>query len=472
MLVAGLAVAGWGVNRALRGTLVDRVDRDLARMQGHALDQLTGDAPTGETGRITPGLPDGAVAQLRTADGTVLQAVEVRSDGDALVLPATVPAGRSSADLSGSPGEYRILSAPAAGVGRSRDATGSVPAGAVLVVAMPLGDVNATMRHLVEIELAVGAVVLAGIGLLGGWMVRVGLRPLARIQQTTGSIVAGGDLSRRVTDEDPRTEVGRLAGGINRMLDRIEGAFADQRASEERLRRFVADASHELQTPLTSVRGYAELFRRGAARDPELARTSMARIEAEATRMGGLVDDLLMLARLDQGRAPVREPVDLGALVGDLVRDARVVEPDRPIDLRTDPEVVVAGDDAALRQVTANLLANVRAHTPAGTPVHVSVTRRDGGACLEVRDEGPGLSAEDAARVFDRFYRADPSRARASGGSGLGLSIVAAVAAAHDGLARVESAPRRGAAFTVVLPLAVPPPHAGPVPAPLPATHG
>jgi two-component system OmpR family sensor kinase len=248
--------------------------------------------------------------------------------------------------------------------------------------------------------------------------------------------------------------VGRLARTLNAMLDRLQAAFEERRASEARLRRFVADASHELQTPLTSVRGYAELFRRGAARDPDDLDMAMARIEAEATRMGVLVDDLLTLARLDQGRELRREPVDLVPLARDLVHDARVVDPGRPIDLEADGSVVVAGDDPALRQVLGNLIANARVHTPPGTPVTVRVRARDAMAVVEVADRGPGLAPEHAERVFERFFRADPSRARASGGTGLGLSIVAAVAEAHGGSAEVDSAPGRGATFRIVLPLA------------------
>jgi two-component system OmpR family sensor kinase len=215
----------------------------------------------------------------------------------------------------------------------------------------------------------------------------------------------------------------------------------------------VADASHELQTPLTSVRGYAELFRRGAASNPADLDMAMGRIEAEATRMGVLVDDLLMLARLDQGRELRREAVDLVPLAGDLVHDARVVDPGRPIELRGEGPVVVEGDDLALRQVVGNLIANARIHTPAGTPIEVRVRAGDGHAMVEVADRGPGLAPEQAERVFERFFRADPSRARTSGGSGLGLSIVAAVAEAHGGRAELDTAPGRGATFRIVLPL-------------------
>jgi two-component system OmpR family sensor kinase len=241
---------------------------------------------------------------------------------------------------------------------------------------------------------------------------------------------------------------------LNAMLGQIEDAFSRRAASEERLRRFVADASHELRTPLTSIRGYAELFRQGASERPEDLANAMRRIEEEATRMGGLVEDLLLLARLDQGRPLEQVPVDLFRLATDAVADARAVSPDRTITLTGDGPVVVTGDEARLRQVAANLLGNAAVHTPPGTPVHVRVLAEDGQARLDVRDEGPGLPPGVGDRVFERFFRADAARSRATGGSGLGLSIVSAVAEAHGGGARLEAAPGPGAWFVVELPLA------------------
>jgi two-component system OmpR family sensor kinase len=449
LVAAGLAVSGWAVNRSLHDFLVDRVDRDLAEATGPAMGQLTGPDVFGGGDRLPRGLPKDAAAQLRTADGAV------RKRGSDIALPTDIPDGFSTADLPGDAGTYRILSVPLADLPRGPGPGFAVPADATtLVVAAPLDDVSSTLHRLTLIEMAVGGAVLAALAVLAWWLVRLGLQPLERIEGTAERIAAGDDLDQRIPDADPRTEVGRLARTLNAMLDRLQAAFEERRASEARLRRFVADASHELQTPLTSVRGYAELFRRGAADDPADLRMAMTRIEAEATRMGVLVDDLLTLARLDQGRELRREPVDLVPLARELVADARVVAPDRPIALDADGPVVVAGDDPALRQVVGNLIANARVHTPAGTPVAVRVRADDGRAVVEVADRGPGLAPEDAARVFERFYRADPSRARASGGSGLGLSIVAAVAEAHGGSAEVDSTPGEGATFRVVLPLA------------------
>jgi two-component system OmpR family sensor kinase len=237
------------------------------------------------------------------------------------------------------------------------------------------------------------------------------------------------------------------------MLAHIEEAFAERQASENRLRRFVADASHELRTPLTSVRGYAELFRRGAAERPDDLANAMRRIEAESARMGVLVDDLLLLAQLDQGRPLEQEPVDIAALVQELVADARAIEPGRTMTLEADDDLEVRGDDARLRQAVGNLLANARAHCPPEASVAVSVRRRGEEAVIEVSDEGPGIDPADLDRVFERFFRSDPSRTRASGGTGLGLSIVASIAEAHGGRAEVSSTVGQGSSFRVVLPL-------------------
>ncbi|HKC78413.1 MAG TPA: HAMP domain-containing sensor histidine kinase, partial [Gaiellaceae bacterium] len=314
----------------------------------------------------------------------------------------------------------------------------------VLFVAKSLAGVDGTLHRLILIELIATAAVLGALAALGLWVVRLGLRPLRRIEQTAAAITAG-DLSRRVDHPDPQTEVGRVGSALNTMLDRIE-------ASDRRLRRFVADASHELRTPLAAVRAYAELFGRGSASHPEDLERSMSGITREAERMSLLVEDLLLLARLDEGRPLERKPVDLAAVVGQAVDAARVVEPERPIDLSVEP-VTVTGDAARLRQVLDNLLANARAHTPAGTPVSVELSRVESAAVLTVSDRGPGLTEEQAARAFERFYRADSSRARVSGGAGLGLSIVAAVTEAHGGTAEARPTPGGGATFVITLPL-------------------
>jgi two-component system OmpR family sensor kinase len=271
--------------------------------------------------------------------------------------------------------------------------------------------------------------------------------------EKTARAIASGDLSQRVERAEERTEVGRLGLALNAMLSQIETAFKAREASERKLRRFVADASHELRTPLSAVRAYAELFTRGADQRPDDLARAMTGITRESERMSLLVQDLLLLARLDEGRPLEREPVQLDDVVTEAVDTARMLEPDRGIELQTE-QAVVLGDRDRLRQIVDNLLSNVRAHTPPATSVHVSVGRENGNAFIEVRDDGPGLSVAHLERVFERFYRADQSRARASGGVGLGLSIVAAVAEAHGGSVTAWSERAGGATFRITLPLA------------------
>jgi two-component system, OmpR family, sensor kinase len=323
---------------------------------------------------------------------------------------------------------------------------------ASFTVAASLHDVFATLHRLLLIELLVTAAVLGAIAALGLWAVRLGLRPLRAIEATAATI-AGGDLTQRVANDDPKTEVGRLGRSLNTMLAQIEAAFTAREQSEQKLRRFVADASHELRTPLAAVRAYAELFGPGAAARPEDLARSMSGITHEAERMSLLVEDLLLLARLDEGRPLQKDPVDLAAVVGEAVDAARIVDAERPIEVRLEPATVI-GDRDRLRQVIDNLFANVRAHTPPGTRVCVGLDRLDGRVELSVSDAGPGLAEEDAVHVFERFYRVDSSRTRASGGVGLGLSIVAAVAQAHGGTAEERRTPGGGATFVVSLPLA------------------
>lgn len=324
--------------------------------------------------------------------------------------------------------------------------------GSYVVAASTLESVNEAVGRLIQTLLIGGALILAAATLASWWLIRRGLRPVDQMVDTAAAIAAG-DLSRRVPAADSHTELGRLGGALNEMLGQIEQSVQERAANEQRLRRFVADAAHELRTPLTSVRGYAELYRQGAIRETTALDNAMSRIEAEGARMARLVDDLLLLARLDRQRGLEREPVEVIAVVREAIADFRAVEADRPVTERLDGEAVVAGDRLRLRQIVDNLLSNVRTHTPDGTPVHVTARREADQVVVMVADEGPGIRLDDQARVFERFWRADPSRVRRTGGTGLGLAIVASLVQAHGGSVDVSSEPGRGATFTVRLPL-------------------
>lgn len=331
-------------------------------------------------------------------------------------------------------------------------------AGDIVVVSISLADVNTTLVRTSLLLLLLGLVVLLLLLLIGRRAVSVGLRPLDNVEKTAAAI-ASGDLSARLPDENLSTEVGRLNTALNRMLTRIEESFDVKSASEDRLRRFVADASHELRTPLTTVRGFAELHRQGAIQGESATTDAIRRIEREAIRMSALVEDLLMLARLDQQRDLQLETVDLRAVVDEVVEAAKISSPHHTITVDLPAEDILINADARrFNQALSNLMVNARTHTPDGTPIHVSVRKVGTDAVVSVHDQGPGLSEDNAARIFERFYRADSSRARSKGqseGSGLGLSIVDAVMKAHGGSADVVSKLGEGATFILRLPLLV-----------------
>lgn len=454
LATVGLVAADIATYSSLSSFLVDRTDSSLDQSHVQAEQSLGGDFGRGGGPSGGPGLNE--FVQLRSLDGAVL-ATEANNrlpDGSTMPapkLPATIPPPQSTQGRD----RVRYFTVPAVSGGDRYRVRASIEAenpNAILLVATSLRDVDSTLHRLLLIELLVTAIVLTGIAAVGLWIVRLSLRPLDAIGATAAAI-AGGDLSRRIDRADDRTEVGRLGLALNAMLAQIETAFKEREASERTLRRFVADASHELRTPLSAVRAYAELFTRGAAGRPDDLSRSMTGIARESERMSVLVDDLLLLARLDEGRPLAEEPVALAKVVNEAVETARTVDSERP--LETDLEALeVVGDRDRLRQIVDNLLANVRAHTPAGTPVHVGLAHADGHARITVADLGPGMTAEQTAHVFERFYRADASRARSSGGVGLGLSIVAAVTAAHGGAVSVDSAPGRGSCFCIDIPLA------------------
>lgn len=447
LVAFGLVVADIATYSALRSFLYQRIDRQLEGA-ARSVERVVApdrrgppEGPLRQLGTATPGV----FVQVRGPNGRVLATAEGRGSDAPVATP------RLPDDLATEVRVFTVDSVESGGP-RFRVRTGPARPNGTVVVALPLDETQATLNRLLVIELLVTVGVLLSAAALGVWLVRLGLRPLADIEATAASIT-GGDMSRRVEHADQRTEVGRLGSSLNVMLDRLDVAFAEQRASEQRVRRFVADASHELRTPVAAVRAYAELYRRGADQHPEDLARLLARIEQEAARMGVLVDDLLLLTRLDEGRPLDRSPVDLGAVADEAVSAARVLDPERPVEVEVEGSVEVLGDRDRLRQVVDNLLANVRAHTPPASPVTVRVVcDGDGPAVLEVADRGPGLDPEQAAHVFERFYRADAARARDSGGAGLGLSIVAAIAAAHGGEAFVDTRNGGGSVFRVRLP--------------------
>lgn len=312
--------------------------------------------------------------------------------------------------------------------------------GHIVIVVAPLGEIRASLLWLIVSELLTTAAIVGVLAILGRRLIGRGLSPLTRMATTAHTIAQGGDLRARMEESD--SEVGRLAGAINVMLGRIEQAFVARVRSEAKVREFAADASHELRTPLTTIKGYSELYAQGAVDADE----AMRRISAESERMRRLVEELLELARLDKDSALTMESVDLAALARDAVADASAVEPDRPIELEVPDSMVALADEGRIRQVLANLLANVRAHTPAGTPTAVRLSQSATTMILEVADSGPGMTPDAAARAFDRFHHAS-----GGGGSGLGLAIVAAIAAAHGGRARLRSSPGAGTVVRIEL---------------------
>ncbi len=461
LAAVGLLVLAGATYAEQRRFLYDRVDQQARSAPFAVAVALSGggfgpreDTGTGPGGvqRPAPGggpgtqPPAGTYGQRRSPDGTVREEVVlVYSDEDVdahPALPREVPVGRlfTVDGTRGDTSRYRVFA--------QHDRSGDI-----VVAAVPLREVDRLLGQLLLVMALVLVGVLALLGAVAWIVVRIGLLPLDRMGHTAGAI-AGGDLSHRVEATDPRTEVGRLGISLNAMLDRLEEAFAERRASEERLRRFLADASHELRTPLASIRGYAELVRIGAARSREDTEKAMRRIEDEAQRMGILVEDLRLRARLDEVHDAEREPVDLAALAADAVDDARATAPDREIALETDGHPVVSGEPDRLRQVLGNLLRNALVHTPAGTPIEVRVTGTADGARLEVRDHGPGLPTEHPEHLFERFWRAEGGRERGRGGAGLGLAIVAAIVDAHGGHVSAANAPDGGALFAVELPAA------------------
>ena len=465
LVTAGLAAAALATYEEQRSFLLTRVDQQVLSALGPMSVQLQLNRFGGSDGfrgrhlpsgsfpgqRLSSGrplavLPPGTFGELRGPAGNVLLRRTFSYNGTAgpyPALPTAVP-------LSARGGKPHLFTVNAAST-RYRAVAFAVGSDTA-IVAVPEREADQTLHRLVIVEVLVGGGVILALVLLGWLVIRVGLRPLERIGRVASEI-AGGDLSRRVSPSDPRTEVGRLGLSLNEMLTQIEHAFRDRSESEERLRHFLADASHELRTPLSSIRGYAELFRLGAADDPATLERAMARIEAESARMGLLVEDLLLLARLDQIPEARRDAVDLRELAEHAVDDTRVVASEREITLQADDRLQVLGDPDQLRQLLANLMRNAVIHTPSDSAIDLRLTREREHAVLEVRDHGPGLPDGIGDRVFERFWRTEGGRSRGRGGAGLGLAIVRAIVSAHHGEVSAENAAGGGALFRVKLPL-------------------
>jgi len=496
LVTAGLAVFGFGTYELYTRSQYDRLDDQIRASAPAVVPQLAqnaglapaggspaagfgarGPGPDGGPGDGEAGGPNGSgpvggpgagpgggrdhhgpptvvplvgYAELRGTDGAVVASIAQSSSAAVPELDAAITAtdgnGRfwTTASAGGS-GHWRVYAGPADGL-----------AGDTVVVAVPTTEVSAALRRLLLIEGSAGLALLALLA-AGAWLLlRRGLRPLETMASSARSITAG-NLSERVSPSEGRTEVGQLGLALNTMLGELESAFGERDRTEQRLRQFLADASHELRTPLTSIQGFAELFRMGGGGDERPAgepgvdlAVIMRRIEEESARMKTLVEDLLLLARLDQTRPVERVPVDLAVLAADACSDAVAAAPDRPVTLDAPEPVVIEGDRDHLRQAIANLVTNAVRHTPPGTPIEVSAGLVDGAARVAVRDHGAGLDDDALAHVFDRFWQADSARAGA--GAGLGLAIVAGIAAEHGGGVTAGNAPGGGAVFTLELP--------------------
>ena len=449
----GFVGAGVGAQALLRNYLIHQVDEQLLSVVGGTADRLDRagieddhDNNTAKTRPVTPlnRVPTTISVTVLDPFGNLIGGIGGDLNSNEItdyvkgLLPGQVAAFGSKPFTIQAPGaDFRV-------------ATTVLPSSlGSVIVAQSLSDFDKTTHRIGVVFLLIGGLVLLFIGFASRQVIKLSMKPLEKIEETAEKIAAG-DLSARLDNFEPDTEVGRLSTSLNTMLSRIEESFAARAESENKLRRFVADASHELRTPLTSIRGFAELHRQGAVPDGEKTRELIGRIEKESMRMGYLVEDLLMLARMDQSRELEMTDVDLSNLVTEAVSSAQAAGPDHPVTMDIAHDVHTQGDADKIYQVVTNLLANARAHTPEGTKIHVATYSDENGSYVTVADNGPGLSLEDQERIFERFYRVDTSRQRNSReGSGLGLSIVDEVMKAHGGSVSVASQPGNGATFTL-----------------------
>jgi len=449
LLLVALTLSSIATSAMMRRQLMDSTDRDLRAAAVPTASQVLT-----QLNRRGGGIPTNYAVRFMPTDGGAAYAVNptgerLHPDIPDLTLDDPRVQHGILFSVNSTDGLMRWRVVP----GQLRDGS------ATFAVAVPLRGVDTTVRQMLNFATVIGLVVIGSCAVIGWYGVRRAFRPLTQIEDTAAAI-AGGDLTRRIPEPAAQDEVASLSRSLNAMLAQIEQSFTVREASEERMRQFVSDASHELRTPLAAVRGYAELYRQGAVTSPEDVTGAMRRIEDESVRMGGLVDDLLLLTRLDSQRPLKRGLVDLTVLAADAVQDGRALDPTRRLQLvglprELEPTTVI-GDEAKLRQVVTNLVGNAVNHTPAGTAIEIAVgLAAPGRARLEVRDHGAGVDPVKARKVFERFYRADPGRGRGhGGGNGLGLAIVAAIVQAHNGQVGVAATPGGGATFVVDLPTA------------------
>ena len=450
-----IIASDFAANAALRSYLISQVDQQLQSISNTSLTRLdrAGIAPLADGDDGSPfkifeplrGVPTATSVTLLDINGNLIGQVGGELGGKEFAVT-----GISVDEVA----KYKNQPFTVDGINGKPDVRAlaqSLPTGmGVVIVANSLADVDKTLRQLRFLFLILGLIALLTIALVSRWIIALGLKPLEKVEETAEAI-ASGDLSARLPAAKPDTEVGRLTTALNTMLSRIEESFAVRVATESKLRRFVADASHELRTPLTAIRGFAELHRQGAVVGEDKTKELVNRIEKESIRMSSLVEDLLLLARLDQSRELASDPVDLNTLITEVIASAKAAGPDHPIELNMgQEEVFVLGDSQRIHQVIANLLANARTHTPVGTKIIITASQGVSETTVSVADNGPGLSQADQEKIFERFYRADPSRVRSFGeGSGLGLSIVDAVMKAHGGYVSVKSKLGEGSTFTL-----------------------
>lgn len=460
LIALALTVVLVYVARTTEANLVDQADEQLLDavqpVRGLDLGDRLGRRPRSRSrsrpvlSERTPRQPELSSLYVAIVDGDeVTPVVRPGLRSEDLPLP-DVEATEATARASGAPFTVGSID----GDLRWRvHAYGGADGDSVRLIALPLDTVDESLADLVALELLAAGVIAVCLALVAFWAIRLGIRPVRKMTEVATAI-AGGDLTHRVPDTDPTTEAGQLGDALNRMLASIEASFAERQGADDRLRQFVADASHELRTPVATIRGYAELYRVGGLEGDGRLDDAMRRTEQESIRMGGLVEDLLGLARLDEGRPLDLAPVDLAAVARDAAADALAVEPRRTVTTSTTGPLLVDADEAKVRQVVANLVANARVHTPPDASIAITTGTTRGRHFLEVADDGPGMAPDVAARAFERFYRADPSRSRHQGGSGLGLSIVDAVVRAHRGEVTLRSTPGAGTVVRVELPRA------------------